>query len=104
MLEDAVKQIGEHIRSGIAEFTEAVQKAESRAGKVLAEEVREAATEVREELQRDIEAARISAREILHEAHRKHSRVALIRFAVTAIAAAVTLFASGVWAGAHLLH
>ena len=36
-----MKQIGEHIRSGIAEFTEAVQKTESRAGKALAEEVKE---------------------------------------------------------------
>jgi hypothetical protein len=104
VLEDAVKQIGEHIRSGIAEFTDAVQKTESRAGKVLAEEVKEAATEVREELQRDIEAARISAREILYETHRKHSRVALIRCAVAATAAAVAVFASGVWVGARFLH
>jgi hypothetical protein len=103
VLEDAIKQIGEHIHSGIAEFTEAVQKTESLAGKVLAEEVKEAAAEVREELQRDIEAARINAREILYETHRKHSRVALIRCAVAAIAAAA-VFASGVWVGTHLLH
>jgi histidinol dehydrogenase len=104
VLEDAIKQIGEHIHSGIAEFTEAVQKTESRAGKVLAEEVKEAAAEVREELQRDIEAARINAREILYETHRKYSRVALIRCAVGAIAAVAAVFASGVWVGTHLLH
>jgi hypothetical protein len=103
VLEDAVKQIGEHIRSGIAEFTEAVQKTESRAGKVLAEEVKEAAAEVREELQRDVESARIGAREILYEVQRTQRRVALIRWAVAAGAAAVAVFASGVWAGVHLL-
>src|SRR5215469_8647853 len=61
VLEDAVKQIGEHIQSGIAEFTEAVQITESRAGKMLAEDVRDAAAQVREELQRDVEAARIGS-------------------------------------------
>ena len=104
VLEDAVKQIGEHIRSGIAEFTEAVHKTESRAGKVLAVEVKEAASEVREELQRDVEAARVGAREILYEVQRTHRKLALIRWAVVAGAAAVAVFASGVWAGAHLLH
>src|SRR5215831_11893422 len=80
VLEDAVKQIREHIRSGIAEFTEAVQKTESRAGKVLAEEVKEAAAQVREELHRDVEAARIRAGEILSEVHRSATRAALIRW------------------------
>jgi hypothetical protein len=104
VIEDAMKQVAEQIRSGIAEFTEAVHKTESRAGKVLAGEVKEAAAELREELQRDIESARISAREILFETHRKHSRLALIRCALAATAAAVAVFASGVWVGAHLLH
>lgn len=103
VLEDAVKQIGEHIRSGIAEFTEAVQKTESRVGKVLAEEVKEAAAEVREELHRDVESARVGAREILYEFQWKQRRVALMRWAVLAGAAAVAIFASGVWAGAHFL-
>ena len=104
VLEDVVKQMREHIRSGIAEFTEAVQKTESRAGKVLAEEVKEAAAEVREELQRDVEAARIGAREILYAVQRKQSRAALVRCAVAASAAAVAVFASGIWAGLHLTH
>ena len=103
VLEDAVRQIGEHIRSGIAEFTEAVRKTESRAGKVLAEEVKEAAAEVREELQRDVESARIGAREILYEVQREQSGAALIRWAVVASAVAAAVFASGVWAGAHVL-
>jgi hypothetical protein len=102
VLEDAVKQIGEHIRSGMAEFTEAVQKTESRAGKVLAEEVKEAAAEIREELQRDVEAARVGAREILYEIQRKQSKLALIRWAVVAGAAILAVFASGVWVGSYL--
>jgi hypothetical protein len=101
VLEDSIKQIGEHIRSGIVEFTDAVQKTESRAGKVLAEEVKEAAAEIREELQRDVEGARVGAREMVYELQRKQSRLALLRWSVVAAAAVLTVFASGVWAGAH---
>ena len=67
-------------------------------------EVKEAAAEVREELQRDVEAARVDAREILYEVQRRQRGVVLARWAVAAGAAAVAVFASGVWAGAHLLH
>ena len=80
VLEDAIVQIDKQIRLGIAEFTDAVQKTETRAGKILAEEVREAAAEIRAELQRDVETARVGAREIVHELHRKHTKVALIRW------------------------
>jgi hypothetical protein len=103
VLEDAVARIGEHIRVGIAEFNQAVQKTENRAGKLLAEEVKDAAAEIREELQRDIETARVSAREILYEVHRKHSRAMFLRWALAAVSAAGAVFASGVWAGAHFL-
>ncbi len=55
MLEDAAEQIREHIRAGVAEFTEAVRKTEARAGRLLAEEVKDAAAELRRELEQDIE-------------------------------------------------
>jgi len=95
--------IREHIRAGIAEFNQAVQKTENRAGKLLAQEVKDAAAEIREELQRDIETARVSAREILYEVHRKHNTAIFLRSAVAAISAAAAVFASGFWAGTHFL-
>jgi len=103
VLEDAVARIGEHIRAGIAEFNHAVQKTENRAGKLLAQEVKDAAAEIREELQRDIETARVSAREILYDVHRKQSGAMFLRWVVAAVSAAAAVFASGVWAGAHFL-
>jgi hypothetical protein len=102
VLEDAVAQIGEHIRGGIAEFTEAVHKTEARAGKILAAEVREAAAEVREQLQQDVEAARLGVREVVYELHRKHTTAALIRWSAAAIIAAA-IFTSGFCVGAHLM-
>ena len=50
VLEDAVEQISEQIRAGMAEFAEAVHKTEARAGKVLAEQVKEVAAELRQDM------------------------------------------------------
>lgn len=57
VLEEAVEQIGEQIRVGMTEFAEAVRKTEARAGKVLAEQVKEVAAELRRELEADAVAA-----------------------------------------------
>ena len=49
VLEDAARQLTDEVRSGIAEFTVAVQKTETRAGKILAQQVKAAAAELRRE-------------------------------------------------------
>jgi hypothetical protein len=104
VLEDAVKQIGQHIHAGIAEFTDAVRKTEDRAGRILADEVKAAAAELRLELQRDVETARVGAKEILCEIHRSHTRAALIRWGAAGLVSAAIIFATGLWIGAQLVH
>jgi hypothetical protein len=103
VLEDAIVQMCEQIRLGIAEFTEGVHKTEARAGKISAAEVRESAAEIREELQRDVETARIGAREIIYELHQNHTRVALIRWGAGAIGLAAAMFAAGLCLGVHFV-
>ena len=103
VLEDAVKQIGQQIHAGIAEFTDAVHKTEDRAGRILADEVKAAAAELRLELQRDVETARVGAKEIVCEIHRRHTRAALIRRGATGILSAAAMFGAGLWIGAHYL-
>jgi hypothetical protein len=103
VLEDLARQLGEGVRSGIADFNEVVQKTETRAGKALAEYVKSAAAEIRGELQRDIENARIKATEIVSEVHHAHRNVALVRWGAAGIIAGLVLFAFGLWAGAHYL-
>ena len=103
VLEEAVKQIGQHIHAGIAEFTDAVHKTEDRAGRILAEEVKAAAAELRLELQRDVETARVGAKEIVSEIHRSHTRAALIRWGATGILSAAGMFGAGLWIGVHYL-
>lgn len=99
VLEDAAEQIREHIRAGLAEFDDAVHKTEMRAGKVLAEEVKEAAAELRRELEQDIEKARIEANQIVQAVHQAHTKAALVRGVVVNMIAAAGLFGAGFWVG-----
>ena len=104
VLEEIARRLTEEVHSGVAEFTEAVNKTEARAGKILAQQVKEAAAELRREMQRDIEEARLKANEIVANVHRAHSRPAVIRWGAVGLIAAVALFGSGLWIGAHYLH
>lgn len=103
-LEQAAEQIGDHIRAGIAEFTEAVQKAEARAGKVLAEQAKGAAAELRRELDGDIRTSALRCRELLRQVHASHQRPELIRWAAVGIVFAFVLFCCGVWLGKLIAH
>ena len=103
VLEETARQLTDEVRSGIAEFTVAVQKTETRAGKVLAQQVKEAAAEFRQELQRDIENARLKAADMVTEVHRAHSTSALVRWGAAGLICAVALFGAGLWIGVHWL-
>ena len=103
VLEDAVAEIGQHIHAGITEFTEAVHKTEARAGKLLAQDVKVAAAEIRQELQQDIQSARLEAKEIINEVHRCHTKAAIIRWGAAGAISATGMFAAGLWIGAHCL-
>jgi hypothetical protein len=101
VLEEFVTRVDAQIRLGIAEFMDAVHKTEEHAGKILGAEVREAAAAVREELQRDVEAARVGALELIRELHRQHVWVGLFVRCGTDLVVAATL-AIGFWFGTHL--
>lgn len=103
MLEELARQLREGVCSSIAEFNEVVQKTETRAGKNLAQYVKAAAAEIREELQRDIENARVHATEIVDEVNRAHSRTAIVRWVAVGLIAGTSLFGAGLWIGAHSL-
>jgi len=103
VLEDLARQLGEGVRSGIVDFNDVVQKTETRAGNTLAQYVKSAAAEIRGELQRDIENARIKATEIVSEVHHAHRNVVLVRWGAAGIMAGLVLFTLGLWTGAHYL-
>jgi len=101
MLEELAQRLQEGVSSGIADFNNVVQKTETRAGKNLAQYVKAAAAEIREELQRDIENARVHAAEIVDEVSRAHSRPAIVRWVAVGLIAGTFLFGAGLWIGAH---
>jgi hypothetical protein len=101
MLEELARELREGVCSGIAEFNDVVQKTETRAGKNLAQYVKAAAAEMRDELQRDIENARICAAQIVDEVNRAHSGPACVRWVAVGLIAGMVFFGAGLWIGAH---
>lgn len=101
VLEESSRQISDEVRAGIAEFERSVQKVETRAGRVLAERVKEAATEFSVQLQQQLEQSipkTALAATPLRETRRKARSYRSI--AIGALAA-IAVFMVGVWIGIH---
>jgi hypothetical protein len=99
-LEDLARRLNEGVRAGIAEFTDTVQKTEARAGKMLAQQVRQASVAVRQELQQDVETARLNATEMISRLEKSHRSAELIRWILALVLTAIVAFGLGLWAGA----
>lgn len=102
VLEDAAEQIRDHIRAAMADFTDAVHKTEARAGGILAEQVKDAVAELRRELERDVEKARVEASQIVYAVHQAHTKARLTRWCAAGVMAGAGLFMAGLWIGADL--
>jgi hypothetical protein len=103
MLNEAMREFSEQIRERMAEFEKSFGKAERRAGHVLAQEVKESAAQMRQELQKDIHAAGMKAREIVHQVNEANRRSNLMRWTTAGVVAGALLFGGGVWLGT-LMH
>ena len=102
ILEDAIERVHEGIRETIAGFNASYQKAEKRAGSVLAQEVKQSAEQMRQGLQNDIHIAGLKAREYVHLVNEAHRRPSLIRWSAVGLVAGTFLFGGGVWLGTLL--
>jgi hypothetical protein len=100
VLDEATQKLQNHIQARIAEFEASMQKAEKRAGKMLA--VKESAEQMRQGLQGDIHIAGLKAREFVHLVNEAHRRPALIRWSAVGLVAGAMLFGGGVWLGTVL--
>jgi hypothetical protein len=103
ILDDAMETVHGQIRVTIAEFQASMQKAERRAGNMLAQEVKESAAQMQRGLQNDIHTAGLKAREIVHLVNEAHRRPSLIRWSAVGLVAGGLLFGGGLWLGT-LLH
>jgi hypothetical protein len=103
MLAEAMREFNEQIRERMVEFETSFGKAERRAGHVLAQEVKESAAQMRQELQKDIHAAGMKAREIVHQVNEANRRSNLMRWTTAGVVAGALLFGGGVRLGT-LMH
>jgi hypothetical protein len=103
VLDQATREFQEQLQTRIAEFQASMEKAERRAGCMLAQKVKESADLMQRGLQNDIQIAGLKAREIVHLVNEAHRRPALIRWSAVGLTAGVLLFGGGVWLGT-LLH
>ncbi len=99
ILDAAVEAVNDQIRVTIAEFQSSIQKAEKRAGTMLAKSVKESTVQMQEGLKSDIHVAGLKAREIVHLVNEAHRRPALIRWSALGLVAGVLLFGGGFWLG-----
>jgi hypothetical protein len=103
VLGETMERVHAEIRETIAGFNASYEKAERRAGSILAQMVRASAIEMRKGLQNDIHIAGLKAREFVHLVNEAHRRPALIRWSAVGLVVGGLLFGGGFWLGL-LLH
>jgi len=103
ILDAAIESVHKQVSVTIAEFQTSIQKAEKRAGSMLAQTVKESAFQMQQGLHSDIHVAGLKAREIVHLVNEAHRRPALIRSSALGLVAGVVLFGGGFWLGT-LMH
>lgn len=102
LLEHSLETVHDEIRATIGEFDASVQKAEKRAGTMLAQEVKESSQQMRQGLQNDIRVAGVKSLEFVHAVNEANRRPARIRWCAVGLVAGAALFGSGVWVGTLL--
>jgi CHASE3 domain sensor protein len=99
VLEESLEAVHSRILEDLALFEAAAQEMQTRAGSVLAAEVRESAAGIRKELVADIQDARLEASRIVRPVEEAYQQpISAQKLTIAALAAAL-LFFGGVWAG-----
>ena len=99
VLEESLEAIHSRIVEDLALFEAAAKKVQTRAGTVLAAEVRESAAGIRQELERDVQDARLQASKTVQQVEAAYQHRMSAQKLTIAVRAAVLLFSWGVWAG-----
>ncbi len=102
VLEHALREALHSIKNTTAEFHEAAERLQIRAGSTVGQEVRACASMLRLELQKDVDRARLNARELIGELNNSQSRSSIIRWLCAGLLAGAFLLAGGFCAGRFL--
>jgi hypothetical protein len=94
-----VKELLGEVRNAVVEFEKAAGRVQIKAGGLLAGEVKDAVAEIRRQLEADVAAAGIQARELVSQVAKAHSRPALARWISFGVACGLVLFLCGIFVG-----
>ncbi len=83
----------------LATFSDGMDRTERRAGKWLAQDVRKAAAEIREEMQKDIEVAGMKAAHLVYKVDQAHKQPAMTRWIGVGLLSAMVLVVLAFFAG-----
>jgi hypothetical protein len=100
-LEDLAKRLSEGVRAGIVEFNQTVEKTEARAGVALAQQVKASVAVLRQEIQKDIDTARLNAAEAVRLIDQTHKRNLPLCCCLLLVSALLAMFGAGIWVGTH---
>lgn len=104
VLEELTAELAGRIGLNLRDFESSVQKIQTRAGKLVAQEFNERAAALRHELEGDLQVAGSKAADLVYKIQKAHSRSSLMRWTTLGLASGAGMFASGLWIGARYLH
>ena len=99
VMEDTIRQMLKVMEATLARFDASIERAENRAGRILAQSVKESGDGIRRAVHEDIGAASVKANELVHAIHRAHSGLALWFWSGVALFCATVLCAGSFWLG-----
>jgi hypothetical protein len=99
VLEESLEAIRSRVAADLAQFPASAQWAHKRAESAIDEEVRRSTAALRDEIQRDINTARLRAVEIVQEVKTAYQQPMSNRKFTIVVLAAVLLLLCGVWLG-----
>ena len=99
VLEESLEMIRSQIAADLAQFQASAQWAHKRAESAIEEEVRRSTAALRDEIQRDINTARLRAVEIVQEVKTAYQQPMSNRKFTIVVLAALLLLLCGIWVG-----
>ncbi len=99
VMEDTIKEMLKAVEATLARFDASLERAENRAGRILAQSVKESAEGIRRSVHEDIGAASIKANELVREVHRAHTGRPLRLWAGMGLLCLTILCAGSFWLG-----
>jgi len=99
VLEESLEAIRSRVAADLAQFQASAQWAHKRAESAIEEEVRRSTAALRDEIQRDINTARLRAVEIVQEVKTAYQQPMSNRKFTIVVLAALLLLLCGIWVG-----